>query len=410
MSATTTTPSTASPLPERHKRFEEARRWSPLARRILGKNAALSRERWTFIGEQLLEADPHADALVTWMQAHGMREARPLVDRLLRHGPDALDETPIHDASALLRFIDHVEHTPDWVNFDLIERGGRFLDSTHPAPYYVLRDMALLAGYTWSDLNHPLILTGALRSGATQRVTRTMSWFSDTVHPHALRPHHEGYRATLQVRILHATVRRHLLAREDWHVAEHGVPINQTDMAATWLAFSALLLLGLRLLGVPVSRDDAHAVMHLWKYACWLMGVDLTWLTDDEREGRVLLFDILSTYRGPDESSVALANALADQTKDLTFSSFAPLDALLWRIERSRHLGTAHLFLGPNGMKRLGLSRHHLPWYPLVIFGYNCVRGGLHKTIPGLEAWSAARGLEARRRLIEAHWRACRDT
>ena len=406
---------TSPPAPEpstpplRHQPYEVAARWSPLARRVLcGHTSHLTHERWSFIAAQLQQGDVLADALVDWMHAYGMREARGLVERALCHGSARLDPAILSQSEALSTFLDVVGEVPDWVDVDLIERGGRFLDRTHPAPYYVLRNMGLLAGYTWSDLNHPLLLTGALRSGATRRVTQTMSWFSQAIHPHALRPGERGHIDTIKVRLLHATVRRHLLTREDWDTHERGLPINQTDMAATWLAFSVVLLLGLRMLGVPVSQGDAHAVMHLFKYACWLMGVEVAWLTDDELDGRALLFDILSTYRGPDESSAALSRALADQTRELEFSSFAPLNALLWRVERSRHLGTAHLFLGPKGMLKLGLSPLHLPWYPCAIFGYNLMRGLLLDHVPSLQAPASARGLKAREALMDQHWRACR--
>ena len=39
-----------------------------------------------------------------------------------------------------------------------------------------------------------------------------------------------------------------------------------TDQAATLVLFDGVLLIGVRALGVPVTRDEAHAVMHLWKY------------------------------------------------------------------------------------------------------------------------------------------------
>ena len=391
-------------FPSRHKALHEARRWHPVVRRLLEDEhgeRTLSKERWEIIGARLTQGDPLADAVVEWMQ--GVRQRSVALERALEG--ESLEV--VEKSAAARTFLEQVSIVPDWVDFDLIELGGRFIDSTHPAPYYVLRDMGLLAGYTWSDLNYPLVLTGALRAGATRRVMQTMSWFSDTVDPHALLPGAQGYLATLKVRLLHATVRRHLLNRPDWPLEERGIPINQTDMAATWLAFSALLLFGLRLVGVPVSRHQSHAVMHLWKYACWLMGVDLSWLTDDEQVGRTLLFDILSTYRGADETSVALATALADQTAELRFSSHDTFNALLWRVERSRHLGTAQLFLGPRGMKRLGLSRWHLPWYPLGVFGYNQLRGRLVACSSRYHDRVAMNGMKARHQLVEMHRRAC---
>jgi hypothetical protein len=53
-------------------------------------------------------------------------------------------------------------------------------------------------------------------------------------------PQGAGYRSTLRVRLIHALVRRHVAAMPDWRADEWGLPINQTDMAATlWDALVA---------------------------------------------------------------------------------------------------------------------------------------------------------------------------
>jgi hypothetical protein len=61
----------------------------------------------------------------------------------------------------------------------------------------------------------------------------------------ALRPWGAGWVSALNVRLLHAGVRSHLLHRVGWDTAALGVPINQEDMVVTQLAFSIVLLLGL---------------------------------------------------------------------------------------------------------------------------------------------------------------------
>jgi len=60
-----------------------------------------------------------------------------------------------------------------------------------------------------------------------------------------------------------------------WDVAAFGVPINQEDMAATLLAFSYNVLVGIEAIrGAPLPRADQAAYLHLWRYIGFLLGVD----------------------------------------------------------------------------------------------------------------------------------------
>jgi ER-bound oxygenase mpaB/B'/Rubber oxygenase, catalytic domain len=48
--------------------------------------------------------------------------------------------------------------------------------------------------------------------------------------------------------------------------------------------FNSTLLLGGRVLGRWVGAEDSCAVMHLWKYVGWLLGVNEDWLFEGARE------------------------------------------------------------------------------------------------------------------------------
>lgn len=386
--------------PDRHKPYEEARGWKPLAAKVLA-DPGISQREWERIGGGLLQGDRLADALVEWMSEVGMPRGRKLFRAASEHGlsslsiPDELDATPLVD------FFEACEHLPDWVDLDLVDVGRRFIDRCHPVPYYVLRNIGLLSGYTWRDLNKPLVMTGALDAGATRRVAQTMKWFDDCVAKDAFARGGRGYRSTLHVRLIHASVRRWLSKHEEWEHEDMGLPINQTDMAATWLAFSVILLAGARMMGVLVSRKEALGVMHLWKTACWLLGVEEHWLTDDEREGRRLLYHILSTYRGADASSVALARALTRESEEIPYPGFR---ALRWRVERAKHLSVVMAAVGPNGMRDLGLPRYVLPWYPMVSFPYQMARSAILRLPTPLQAKVEERGAIAREELVRMHF------
>ena len=78
-------------------------------------------------------------------------------------------------------------------------------------------------------------------------------------------PGGRGFEACLRVRLLHASVRARLAGR-GWDAAAYGVPVNQEDMAATLLAFSYNVLVGVELLkGRRLSPADEDAYLHLWR-------------------------------------------------------------------------------------------------------------------------------------------------
>ena len=386
--------------PDRHKPHELAKGWKPLAAKLLGDPGVTDQE-WARIGEGLTRGDAPADALVEWMSDIGMPRGRKLFRQASEHGLANVEIPEDIDAKPLIDFFGECERVPDWVDFDLIDIGRRFIDRCHPVPYYVLRDIGLLSGYTWRDLNKPLVMTGALDAGATRRVAQTMKWFDDCTAKDAFVRGGRGYSSTLHVRLIHASVRRWLSKHDDWDHQDMGLPINQTDMTATWLAFCVILLAGARMMGVLVSKQEALGVMHLWKMACWLMGVEEHWLTDDEREGRLLLYHIHATYRGADETSVALARALTRESQEIPYPGFRELR---WRVERAKHLSVVMAAVGPNGMRDLGLPRLVLPWYPIASFPYQLARSAILRLSPSLRRRAEEKGARERAALVRLHF------
>lgn len=387
--------------PYRHRGYPEMRQWVRRRRFLLKGNSIPSVERWQALGDGLLKGDVLADSVVEWMHKYGMKSGRGLFERALMNGVASLTQAEQQAAQPLTDFFSAVETVPGWLDKDLLALGGRVIDRCHPVSYYVLRNAGLMAGYLSSDLNKPLIMTGLLKNGANRRVSQTMKWFSDCVNPKGLERNGEGFRSTIHVRLLHAMVRNRLSQHKEWDHPDMGLPINQTDMVATWLAFSVVFLAGARTMGVIISPKESKAVMHLWRYACWLMGVDNEWLTDDENEGRKLLFHTLATYRGPDENSRQLGRALMQETALLPFPSMRPLK---WRIEQAKHLSVTMLFVGPGGMKKLGLPRWVLPWYPMLSFGLNLPRSLLLSFPSPLQRKAESKGRVRRDQLIKLHF------
>lgn len=352
-----------------------------------------SEAEWAAMGSALWRGDPLADDVARWLHEEGMGEGRGQLQRAMSEGVADGDGTP----PALRRLIQQVQAVPDWVDPGLMARGARFLQSTGLHGMRVLRDAGLMAGYQASAINQTLVQTGALSRGAQKRVSETTSWWLDCTADGGLAPHGPGWKATMHVRVMHALVRQNVRQRPTWDAAALGLPINQLDLQATYLAFSVVQLLALRTTGFVVTKSDARAVMHLWRYIGWLMGVDEAGLCDDEMQGRIQLYRNLISQAPPDASSVALGRALMDEPLQRHYTW-----GHAWRghFDKARHLSLVRWFVGREGMGHLGLPSA-LPWYPLLTFLPLLIASGLPRLLPGSLGERAARI----RRAQSAYWR-----
>ena len=147
--------------------------------------------------------------------------------------------------------INQVTRTPDWVDWDQVERGAAVCRATGLTGLRVLCDFSLLSGYQLSAINQTLLFTGNLSSSVRHRLAQTTNWWVNCTRPHAMRPGNLGFNSTLQVRLIHSAVRDKIM-QTNWNVSRLGLPINQTDMQVTYLSFSIVFLSGCRVLGLSL--------------------------------------------------------------------------------------------------------------------------------------------------------------
>lgn len=372
-------------IPTRHRKSPDFLKMLGLVSRFAPAIREPDAARWNEIGVALMHGDPDMDALLTAMQMHGMRSARAQFETALGHGIDAVPN-PIPELRA---FIERYAAIPPWLDRRRIERGAEVFSRCGRHSLYVGRDVALLGGYQASAFNRTLILTGALQKGPARRLAETVQWSLDCTAPGGLAVHGIGWRSTLMVRFIHALVRRSVAARDDWQMADWGLPINQPDMAATLYGSLTVPVLGARLLGMPQSKRERDDVAHLVRYVGWLIGVEERWLADTEAASLAQLFEFLLSLTNPDETSPMMAVPLADEPLSRPYPN---LRWLRGRVERSMHLSIAWAFLGGDAMRKLGLPKRVLPWYPLLAIPVNLARHTAAAVIPGGRARLARRG------------------
>jgi hypothetical protein len=331
---------------------------------------------WNALGQALWRGDLMADAVIDWMQQQGMGKAWPLFERAMVEGAGVLPP----DAAPLTDFLLLAGTLPPWLDQRKLMLGAKTLQSTGLHGMMVLRDAGLMAGYQASAINQTLLKTGALHRGSHRRVAETSTWWLACTELGGMASDRDGFKITLRVRLAHALVRRQVSQLPDWDAGKLGVPINQVDMQATYLAFGVVQLLALRLTGVLISSKESDAVMHLWRYVGWLMGVDEDMMCDTESEGRVLLYRNLISQAPADDTSVVLARALMDEPLHREY----PWGARWWGwFNKARHQSLVKWFIGRRGMKNLGLPMAW-PWYPVLMFWPMMLRSSLLRTMPWL--------------------------
>ena len=381
-------------IPARHgadvpkaRRIGRSLRWM-----ISGVDPEPTSAQWLALGLALRRGDPPADDLADWMSRQGLRTALPLFERALNLGIDEVPDAP----RPLKAFFQAVEDMPDWVRPPLLIEGAKASHLCGLTGLQALRDAALMGGYQASAINQTLVLTGALAQGAQRRVAETTKWWIDCTSAGGLTRFAPGFRTTVRVRAMHALVRRRVRAMPEWDEDRLGLPINQCDMQATYLGFSVVFLVGQRMLGVPLNPAEGHAVMHLWRYIGWLMGVEEDLLYETEQQGRVGLYQNLLSQAPPDDSSAALGRALMDEPLGRDYGHAWPLlNHLHGRYERAKHLSLCRFFLGRQGMSDLGLPAGVLPWYPAFSVPWTAVKHHTLRLLPGGHAWLARQGREA---------------
>ncbi|MBW0274141.1 hypothetical protein ATM97_33015 [Nocardia sp. MH4] len=349
-------------------------------------------DQWRRLGEGLLVGDEPMDRLVEWMVTAGSKQLRPLFDRALTHGIAAVPDAP----EPLREFFARVETVPTWVDHDKLVRGAKVLLSSGADGMYIARDVAMLGGYQFSGFNKTLLRTGALEKGSNQRWAETMQWAMDVLSEDGLSPLGLGYRSTIRVRLIHAFVRRHVTAMPDWQTEDWGLPINQTDMAATLVGAFIAPAIGAMGMGVLLTPSEADAVAHLVRYVGSLLGVEEQWLPHSFRDGVRVLVHTLSALADPDESTRRLAIPMS---RDPLSWNYDRLPTVRRRLAYAQHLSVTGTFLGRHTMRALGLPTVIIPWYPAIRIPPNLVRSAA-RVLPGGLDRAATRGAREQDRFM----------
>jgi hypothetical protein len=268
-----------------------------------------TREAFGDLAERLVpyldRKDPPADAVVAALAGADRASRERSIEAALS---GALDGVP----DALRELVARASAVPPWVDEERMRRAHEVFLRPGLLGGLVLGLRSLVYGYAAPAGNKPLAFSGRLKERADRRLAETGKFITAVTAVDGLRPGALGWKLVLRVRLMHAEVRRLLLASGRWSYEAYSEPINQHDMLATILLFSNVFIDGVRLFGVHVTPGEADDYQHLFRWVGELIGVEAELLPATYAEATRLSRFIHLTQGPPDDDSRELVNALLE--------------------------------------------------------------------------------------------------
>lgn len=371
------------------QRMQQSTLFSMLLSHFSDKPLAPSYAEYLQLNKALVSGDTHMDALVSWVMQNP-KQNRKLFEQALYQGLESLHSTP----PELISFFQHIETPPSWVNLKRLDSAVEFTHRLGINNGFVLRDLSLMAGYLYPGFNQPLMMTGALNKQAGTRLAETTKWWMDITESNGLRRFHAGFTSTLYVRFIHSIVRYHLKHKQEWDSETWGLPINQFDLAMTNLAFSSVVLIGVRALGIFPSQQETEDFLHFWRYIGWLMGIDEPWLVETESEGWRYLYWMQFAHPESDQSSHALGTSLSNEPFERQYRYLRPLQQ---KLAYRQHLEVTQFFIGKKRMQHLGLKPQSASWFAYYLIARNLTLYNGARYIPALNQFLRRKGRETQK-------------
>lgn len=313
-------------------------------------------------GRLLDTGDPVAERFVgqTFLGPLGPDRSREILNRALAGSVDDVPDAP----ESMRELFAEFESVPDWVNQELVEQGaavwrrwGYTLGS--------IGNAGTLDAYTEASLAVPLSLSGGYAGdSALNRYLETSRWWIEVCRPGAaLMPGSLGRRISMQVRVMHVSVRRRVAEHPEWDTERWGLPISQAEMMLTLLGGSVGPGLGLYALGYITSPAEITAALHFNRYLGHLVGMRSDIFPETIADGirMLFLFDATRSYD---------SGAIGAELVESFVPAFAPLPhyrgAQRLRAQMHLHVQAAYarLFMLPANRRRYRLPS---PWLGLAV-------------------------------------------
>lgn len=291
------------------------------------------------------QGDPTTDAVITAVAESGGREG---VSQFMRWLADTSDFSTEQQPKAVADFFGRNAHLPVWADPDRMQRSMAFFRKHAGQIGLALGTYSLPYTYMGANGVQLLWLTERIKNDTARRLQETGEWVFAVHNPKEW--HREkAILRTLKIRLIHAASRWFGLQSGRWDLS-WGMPVNQEDMAGTNLAFSYIVLRGLRKLGVSATEQEEEDYLHHINVVGSLNGVAEELMPHNLREAYHLDRAIARRQFRSSEAGKGLTNALLNAIAEVAGRTSE-------RPESVRNLAAAQmrLFLGEAHADALGI-------------------------------------------------------
>ncbi|MFQ3576470.1 MAG: oxygenase MpaB family protein [Cytophagales bacterium] len=171
-------------------------------------------------------------------------------------------------------------------DFKKIKNGAVFFEKNKDNIFLMLGILSL--PYCYAASKGALVLSKSRRiiDNPAKRLADT-AWFVEQVcKKGGFSDSGSGLLSCLQTRMTHSYVR--FMFKHQFLEEESEMPINQEDMAGTFLSFSYILTEGLKKIGIRVSLEEEESFLYLWSFISQQIGLDAQLLTQNTEKAHRL--------------------------------------------------------------------------------------------------------------------------
>lgn len=252
-----------------------------------------------------LKGDPLADATVEALFSTGQVGRYNTLMRWFTTSGQALPDGLPDAARDYLRA---TATPPDWIDWGVMEQARRFFVDNDVHVSTALSFAAMPACYVVPHVAKLLSATHSL-AYPSRRMAETGQFTVYLMQPDAFQAGGRFLPAAQKVRLLHASIRRHLKEEGRW---PEPVAICQEDMLGGLMMFSIQVLDALHRMGIHITAEGAAAYYYAWRVVGAILGIEPDAIPPDLEAAREFSDRYMVRHMGPSPEGAHLTRQLID--------------------------------------------------------------------------------------------------
>ena len=230
---------------------------------------------WNSLLEQARQfADPVADSVVETIYAkNDLSEINHIFNLMIENDDLPLQEMP----SEIQQYLLETSQLPTWADVDKLKLASDVFDTFGIPIVFMLFGASLPVLYAAHPGAEILTATTRMTEQLPRRIVETAQFVMNVTAPNAFSDTGRGIRSTQKVRLMHATIRHFIRNSAEWgklwNNDHYGMPINQSDLVATMLSFSSVVITCTKRTGIELTDEQIEAYLHLWKVVGYILGI-----------------------------------------------------------------------------------------------------------------------------------------